>query len=161
MDKPSSSAFSFAQLSDPHLTSLEQVRWRQLLNKRLFGYLSWRRKRRHEHRSEVLDARRAEWSLPLNEEQRAQLVGAMTRVVNEPGGTAFPYRPSDYVVAGKTGTAQNPHGEPHSWFVGFGPVDDPRIVIAAIVENGHPDNTVSLAVPLATCLLYTSPSPRD
>jgi penicillin-binding protein 2 len=107
----------------------------------------------HLRRSEVLDARRAEWSLPLDEEQRQQLVGAMTRVVNEPGGTAFPYRPSDYVVAGKTGTAQNPHGEPHSWFVGFGPVDDPRIVIAAIVENGHPDNTVSLAVPLATQLM--------
>jgi penicillin-binding protein 2 len=107
----------------------------------------------HLRRSEVLDARRAEWSLPLDEEQRLQLVGAMTRVVNEPGGTAFPYRPSDYVVAGKTGTAQNPHGEPHSWFVGFGPVDDPRIVIAAIVENGHPDNTVSLAVPLATQLM--------
>ncbi|MGD8496820.1 MAG: penicillin-binding protein 2 [Gemmatimonadales bacterium] len=107
----------------------------------------------HLRRSEVLDARRADWSLPLDEEQRAQLVGALTRVVNEPGGTAFPYRPSDYVVAGKTGTAQNPHGEPHSWFVGFGPVDDPRIVIAAIVENGHPDNTVSLAVPLATQLM--------
>lgn len=107
----------------------------------------------HLRRSEVLDARRADWSLPLNEEQRQQLVGAMTRVVNEPGGTAFAYRPSDFVVAGKTGTAQNPHGEPHSWFVGFGPVDDPRIVIAAIVENGHPDNTISLAVPLATRLM--------
>lgn len=107
----------------------------------------------HLRRSEVLDARRVDWSLPLDEEQRQQLVAALTRVVNEPGGTAFAYRPSDYVVAGKTGTAQNPHGEPHSWFVGFGPVDDPRIVIAAIVENGHPDNTVSLAVPLATQLM--------
>jgi cell division protein FtsI/penicillin-binding protein 2 len=53
-------------------------------------------------------------------------------------------------LAGKTGTAQNPHGEPHSWFVGFAPADDPRIVIAAIVENGHPDNRTSRAVPLAT-----------
>lgn len=109
----------------------------------------------HLRRNEVLDGRRADWSLDLPDEQRRQLVAAMTRVVNEPGGTAFPYRPSDYVVAGKTGTAQNPHGEPHSWFVGFGPVDDPRIVIAAIVENGHPDNTVSLAVPMATRLMQT------
>ncbi|HSM08729.1 MAG TPA: penicillin-binding protein 2 [Gemmatimonadota bacterium] len=107
----------------------------------------------HLRRSEVLDARRADWSIELPDEQRRQLLDALTRVVNEPGGTAFAYRPSDYVVAGKTGTAQNPHGEPHSWFVGFGPVDDPRIVIAAIVENGHPDNTVSLAVPLATSLM--------
>src|SRR5690606_35046477 len=36
---------------------------------------------------------------------------------------------------------------------GFAPAHDPRIVIAAIVENGHPDNTVSLAVPLATNLV--------
>lgn len=109
----------------------------------------------HLRRSEVLDARRADWSLDLPEEQRRQLVQALVRVVNEPGGTAFPYRPSDYVVAGKTGTAQNPHGEPHSWFVGFAPAEDPRIVIAAIVENGHPDNTTSLAVPLATNLVQT------
>jgi 3',5'-cyclic AMP phosphodiesterase CpdA len=47
---------SFAHLSDPHLTSLQGVRWQQLANKRVLGYLSWRRKRRAEHRSEVLDA---------------------------------------------------------------------------------------------------------
>lgn len=45
----------FAQVSDPHLSSLERVRWRDLLNKRLLGYLSWRRKRRFEHRAEVLE----------------------------------------------------------------------------------------------------------
>jgi 3',5'-cyclic AMP phosphodiesterase CpdA len=45
----------FAHLSDPHLTSLDGVRWRQLLNKRVLGYLSWRRRRRAEHRGEVLD----------------------------------------------------------------------------------------------------------
>ncbi len=46
----------FAQLSDPHLSSLEDVRATELLNKRALGYLSWRRKRRFEHRREVLDA---------------------------------------------------------------------------------------------------------
>jgi len=46
----------FAQVSDPHLSSLERVRWRDLFNKRLLGYLSWRRKRRFEHRAEVLEA---------------------------------------------------------------------------------------------------------
>lgn len=49
-------AQQFAQLSDPHLTSLANVRLADLLNKRALGYLSWRRKRRHEHRREVLDA---------------------------------------------------------------------------------------------------------
>ena len=48
----------FAQVSDPHLTSLEQVDWHDLVNKRVLGYLSWRKRRRNEHRSEVLDALR-------------------------------------------------------------------------------------------------------
>ena len=47
---------AFAQISDPHLSSLEGVRLGELLNKRFLGYLSWRRKRRFEHRREVLDA---------------------------------------------------------------------------------------------------------
>jgi 3',5'-cyclic AMP phosphodiesterase CpdA len=46
----------FAHLSDPHLTSLQRVRWQQLMSKRVLGYLSWQRKRRAEHRGEVLDA---------------------------------------------------------------------------------------------------------
>jgi 3',5'-cyclic AMP phosphodiesterase CpdA len=46
----------FIQLSDPHLSSLEGVRPQDLLNKRALGYLSWRTKRRFEHRREVLAA---------------------------------------------------------------------------------------------------------
>ncbi|MDT8435144.1 MAG: penicillin-binding protein 2 [Gemmatimonadota bacterium] len=104
----------------------------------------------HVRRSEALDRRRAAWRLGLAEERRAELVTALARVVNEPGGTAWSHRLADWTLAGKTGTAQNPHGEPHSLFVGFAPAEDPRIVVAAIVENGHPDNTTSLAVPLGS-----------
>ena len=46
----------FVQLSDPHLSSLAEVRPQDLLNKRALGYLSWRYKRRFEHRREVLEA---------------------------------------------------------------------------------------------------------
>lgn len=49
---------TFAQISDPHLSSLAAVRWRDLCNKRILGYLSWLRKRRFEHRVEVLDSLR-------------------------------------------------------------------------------------------------------
>ena len=49
---------TFAQLSDPHLSSLQGVNWRELTSKRLLGYLSWCRRRRYEHRGEVLDALR-------------------------------------------------------------------------------------------------------
>lgn len=52
----SAGPFTFAQLSDPHLSSLNDVRWWQLANKRLLGYLSWRQRRRHIHDSAVLDA---------------------------------------------------------------------------------------------------------
>ncbi|MCE3258368.1 MAG: mrdA [Bacteroidetes bacterium] len=53
----------------------------------------------------------------------------------EPGGTAFSSRLKDIVVCGKTGTAQNPHGEDHAVFLAFAPRDNPKIAIACIVEN--------------------------
>ena len=40
-------------------------------------------------------------------------------------------------VCGKTGTADNQEGsEPHSWFIGFAPYDNPQVAVAVIVENG-------------------------
>lgn len=50
-------------------------------------------------------------------------------------GTAWFIRLPDIEMAGKTGTAQNPHGEDHAQFVAFAPFDDPKIAIAVIVEN--------------------------
>lgn len=38
-------------------------------------------------------------------------------------------------VAGKTGTAENPSGKSHAWFIGFAPADDPQIVIAVVLEE--------------------------
>lgn len=106
--------------------------------------------RPHLARDEMLAQQRVDWTLDLPEVQRNQLVDAMARVVNEPGGTAYGSRLSRWTLAGKTGTAQNPHGEPHSLFVGFAPAYAPRIVVAAVVEHGHPDGAPSLAVPLAS-----------
>jgi penicillin-binding protein 2 len=51
-------------------------------------------------------------------------------------GTAWRARVAGLSVAGKTGTAQNPHGEDHAAFVCFAPVESPQIAIAIIVENG-------------------------
>lgn len=48
--------FTLAHLSDLHLSSLNDVKVRELLNKRIYGYLKWQLKRRAEHRREVLDA---------------------------------------------------------------------------------------------------------
>ncbi|MDR3332382.1 MAG: penicillin-binding protein 2 [Synergistaceae bacterium] len=46
-------------------------------------------------------------------------------------------------VAGKTGTAQNPHGEDHAWFAGYAPASNPRYVAAALVEGGGSGSSVS------------------
>jgi penicillin-binding protein 2 len=51
-------------------------------------------------------------------------------------GTARASKIEGIALCGKTGTAQNPHGEDHSIFVGFAPKVNPKIVIACIVENG-------------------------
>ncbi len=59
----------------------------------------------------------------------------MRRVVMETSGTASAARVKKIVVAGKTGTAQNPHGQDHAWFVGFAPYDNPTIAICVLVEN--------------------------
>ena len=56
MNRIASGDWTLAHLSDPHLTNLDDLRVGEILNKRLLGYLSWRRRRRHEHRPEVLDA---------------------------------------------------------------------------------------------------------
>jgi penicillin-binding protein 2 len=59
----------------------------------------------------------------------------MSRVVGA-GGTAAAAEISGVRLAGKTGTAQNPHGPDHGWFVGFAPVENPRIVVAVLLEHG-------------------------
>ena len=57
---------------------------------------------------------------------RQAVLGGTCRVANNPW----------YEVCGKTGTAQNPHGKDHSVFMGFAPMNDPKIAICVYVENG-------------------------
>ncbi len=54
-------------------------------------------------------------------------------------------------VCGKTGTAENPHGDDHSLFLGFAPKDNPKVAIAVLVENGRFGATN--AVPVARLML--------
>jgi len=50
-------------------------------------------------------------------------------------GTAASIQIPGLAVAGKTGTAENPHGKPHAWFAGYAPIDSPQLVVVALVEN--------------------------
>ena len=70
----------------------------------------------------------------------------MYLVVNQPGGTAQNVRLGNTVVCGKTGTAENPHGKDHSWFVGFAPMDNPTIAVCAMVENAGFGSTVAAPI---------------
>lgn len=74
----------------------------------------------------------------------------MRRVVTTGSGRYYANLDS-VAVAGKTGTAQNPHGEDHGWFVCFAPVDDPQIAVAVLIENGG-YGSIS-AAPIASLLV--------
>ncbi|MBP6312654.1 MAG: penicillin-binding protein 2 [Flavobacteriales bacterium] len=75
----------------------------------------------------------------------------MRRVVNEAGGTARRARIDGITVCGKTGTAENPHGQDHAVFVAFAPMEDPKIAIAVYVENSGFGGT--WAAPIASLLI--------
>ena len=60
----------------------------------------------------------------------------MHNVVNGSAGTARTVKHPEVLIAGKTGTSQNPQGEDHAWFIGYAPEENPVIAIAVFVENG-------------------------
>lgn len=68
-------------------------------------------------------------------------------------GTATNIRSKELAIAGKTGTAQNPHGEDHALFIAFAPYDNPQIAVSVIVENVGYGSTH--AAPIARDLIKT------
>ena len=74
----------------------------------------------------------------------------MYNVVNG-NGTAHAIKSSSVEIAGKTGTAQNPHGKDHSWFIAFAPFDNPKIAICVLVENAG--FGAAVAAPIASRII--------
>ena len=72
-------------------------------------------------------------------------------VFSGPAGTARRYEMKDIPQCGKTGTAQNPHGNYHSNFIAFAPADNPTIALAVIIENGGYGAT--WAAPIASLMI--------
>ena len=66
-------------------------------------------------------------------------------------GTGRHYAIDSLNMAGKTGTAQNSHGRDHAIFIGFAPVDDPKIAVAVVVENAGFGAT--WAAPIASMMM--------
>lgn len=77
--------------------------------------------------------------------------GMQEVVEDEELGTSNIAKMDDITVCGKTGTAQNPHGEDHSIFIGFAPKDNPKIALAVYVENGGWGST--WAVPIGSLMI--------
>ena len=77
------------------------------------------------------------------------VVAGMAKVT-QPGGTAWRCSIEGIDICGKTGTAQNPHGDHHSLFIAFAPRDNPKIAICVVVENGGAG--AAYAAPIA-CLM--------
>ena len=73
--------------------------------------------------------------LPISARTWSIVQAGMYRVV-QGSGTGSSARVANVAVAGKTGTAQNPHGRDHAWFIGYAPFRNPTIAVAVIVENG-------------------------
>ena len=82
-----------------------------------------------------------------------EVVKGMELAINYTGGgaTATVARIPGIIACGKTGTAQNPHGDDHSVFITFAPKDDPKIAVVAYVENGGFGAT--WAAPIASLLV--------
>ena len=87
-----------------------------------------------ERTNKVTDFDYTELNLGIDQKIFDIVKEGMFLVVNGKG-TATHLRWGEYEISGKTGTAQNPHGEDHAWFIAFAPFDDPKIAIAVLVEN--------------------------
>lgn len=76
---------------------------------------------------------------------------SLREVARESGTAGYEFQAFPVSIAGKTGTSENSHGHDHSWFVAYAPYEDPRIVIAVIVEQGGFGS--SAAAPIAKKIL--------
>ena len=77
------------------------------------------------------------------EPRTVQLIQKGLKGVTQPGGTGAWFAGLPVPVAGKTGTAENPHGQDHGWFIAYAPAEKPDLVIACIVEQGSYGATAS------------------
>ncbi len=83
---------------------------------------------------------------PLSGAVARRMFQAMRAVIEKgwPGAQAAAV--PGYVVGGKSGTAENPLGAPHAWFIEIGPLDDPKYAVAVMVENGGEGTSVGGAL---------------
>lgn len=87
----------------------------------------------------------------LTPDECDKLKEMMIEVINR--GTGYNANSDYFQVAGKTGTAENPSGNDHLWFVGFAPADNPQYAVSVVLENG--DGSANASV-IARKMLYNA-----
>ena len=88
---------------------------------------------KHIQDGDIADSLKTKHYTKVDKQNYEYIVSGMRRAVT--GGTCRAANSLQYEVCGKTGTAQN-RGHDHSVFMGFAPMDSPKIAIAVYVENG-------------------------
>jgi len=74
--------------------------------------------------------------LPIDADNLAVIQDSLYKVTSATNGTAYQtFEGFGMPVAGKTGTAESGQENPHAWFAGYAPADEPEIAIAVIVEH--------------------------
>ncbi len=66
----------------------------------------------------------------------AALKKGLDKVINDDTGTGRLARVPGLRIAGKTGTAQSGQNKDHAWFVGFAPLEKPKVAVAVFMEHG-------------------------
>jgi penicillin-binding protein 2 len=92
----------------------------------------------------------------LKPETVRRITRGLRAVVGE--GTARQLDPA-LRIAGKTGTAQNPGGEDHAWFVGYAPAHAPRVAVAVLVEHGGHGG--AMAAPIVESIIRAALQPTN
>ncbi|MBN1233536.1 MAG: penicillin-binding protein 2 [Candidatus Coatesbacteria bacterium] len=86
------------------------------------------------------------YHLPFSKQNIQYIKEAARRVIAAKNATGKEARIKGLETAGKTGTAQNPHGPNHAWFVGFAPVNDPEICVVVFLEHGIAGGTYAAPI---------------
>jgi peptidoglycan glycosyltransferase len=96
---------------------------------------------------------------PLSPQVAKRMYQAMRAVIEGGWAGAIAAAVPGYTVGGKSGTAENPQGAPHAWFIEIGPLEDPRYAVAVMIENGGEGTSVggSLAGQVMAAALEIQP----
>jgi peptidoglycan glycosyltransferase len=101
------------------------------------------------HQTVLQQTKPQTWLQPLTPETASMIKQLMVQVVESGTGTSAAIR--GVQVAGKTGTAEVANAQPHAWFAAFAPAEDPKVVVAVLVENAGTGGSV--AAPVAKAVI--------